>query len=204
MLVAARGERDEARAHLRDAQQQLATATGREFAPSVAPQPYSPLLAVIIYYVSSIAAVAANSFTNATDFDPILLVVMAALLGIGIALRDPTPNVWSIAMYALAMPAVAFLLIVWRTDRAYLQSHAAELVRGAALLALSLAASAFATALVAIGVRHRDRLRAALRLPTLAAATGSTERVMKLVSGIVSAVTVVGGVVAALVNVLSR
>jgi hypothetical protein len=203
LLLATQEKLAKAEKELADATAQLFALTGKGPVPATVPAKWSPLLAVVVFYVASIISTAANWSETAARYDVLLLAVMAALLGAVIANRDDEPNVWSTAMYALAQPAIAFVVIVLRTPKDYLVEHSGEMVRAAFILALLLAGSAAAAAVLYMLIRRRDALRTAWKLPSIEGATGSTERVVKLVSGVVSAVTVVSGFVAVLVNMLS-
>lgn len=203
LLLAARSDLAEARTSLADATTQLQQVTGRPFQPTPTPVPWSPRMAVIVFYIASIAAVAANPTRGSSASDVLLPVVMATLLGWVIANREATPNVWTIATYAFAQPAVALILIIVFTPRDYLTAHVTEMVRDSFAYALQLGAAAGIAAALTLYLWRRTALAAAFRLPTIERAAGATDRTMKWISGIVSAVTVIGGFLAMLVKLFS-
>lgn len=203
LLLDTRAELATAQAELKSATAQLFALTGKGPAAPVEPKRWSPILAVVVFYIASIIATAGNWSESAAQYDVLLLAVMAALLGAVIANRDDEPNVWSAAIFAFAQPAIAFVIIVLRTPSAYLTEHSGEMVRAAFILALILAGASGGAAALYLVIRRRAALRSAWKLPTLEGATGSTEKVVKLASGIVSAVTAIGGFVAVLVNMLA-
>ncbi|MFN8571383.1 MAG: zinc ribbon domain-containing protein [Gemmatimonadaceae bacterium] len=203
LLLATRAELAATQKTLADATAQLQQATGQPFAATPPPTPWSPRMAVIVFYVASIVAMAANPMKPGSAADVLLPVVMATLLGWVIANREDTPNVWTIAMYAFAQPAVALIPIIVFTPRDYLLAHTGETVRDSFLYALRLGAAAGIAATLTLAVWRRKALASAFRLPRIESASGTTDKAMKWLSGMVSAVTVIGGFVAMLVNLLS-
>jgi hypothetical protein len=202
LLLEARAKLAEVELKLGNATAQIRQLTGQDPVDVKPAEKWSPLLVIFVFYTVSI-------FVTATAADSMLqlLILMAALFGLVMAIRDESPNVWNIALFAFAQPLFGAIVIVVRNPSDALASQFVAIVSAGFVMALQLAAAALATALLYVTFFRRDRLKASLRLlrlPTVEKTTAGIDKVVNLLAKVSALLTLVIPAISAIAGVFSK
>jgi len=197
LLLDARRKLAEAEGKLAAALAQVGGEGGSRDAAPPSP-PWNPNLALAAFYVVALSVLSTEWVPDRYVIN--LLVIMSLVLGVVIAHRDETPNLWQIAFYAFALPAIGSVIVFARNTGDVLKAWGPDAIRTGFALALILGIAAAAGGFVDLLVERRARLGSALQFPMVATLSASADNWSRFAAAILSLLTAVSGIAAWLLS----